>query len=188
MRIQVRGDHLEVTPALREYAEKKIGRLEKYFSTSNVQDAHVTLAVANSKHTVEVTMPLNGILLRAEERTSDMYASIDLVSDKLEKQIEKHKSKINRRMKQEGLKTLFKDGSSATKGSAVSLQEVEDPSAEQLVRTKRFAFKPMVIDEAILQMDLLGHDFFVFSNSESEEVNVVYKRKDGHYGLIEPTF
>lgn len=185
MRIQVRGDRLEVTPALRQYVEKKIGRLEKYFNASGV-DAHVTLAV-NGLHSVEVTIPINGYVLRAEDKSPDMYASIDLVSEKLEKQIAKYKAKVNGRMKQVGLKTLFKDGAATARGSSVSVEEVEETEVGTLVRTKRFAMKPMPVDEAILQMDLLGHDFFMFSNSDTEEVNVVYKRRDGHYGLIEPT-
>lgn len=177
MNIQVRGDHLDITDALQDYVEKKIGRLEKYFDMPAKNEVQVTLSVEKDTHTVEVTMPIGGVILRAEEKSPDMYASIDLVAEKLEKQIEKHKTKLNRRFRQEGIRTYFKDTGSA----AVA----DDP---EVVRVKRFAVKPMPIEEAILQMDLLGHDFFVFSNAETDEVNVVYKRKDGQYGLIEPTF
>lgn len=179
MKIQVRGDHhLEVTDALKDYAVKKIGRLEKFFDRPESVEVQVTLSVKKDTHTVEVTMPLGGIILRAEEKSPDMYASIDLVVEKLEKQINKHKSKLNRRFRQEGIRTYFKEAN----GTANVANEAS------IVRVKRFAIKPMPVEEAIMQMDLLGHDFFVFSNAETDEVNVVYKRKDGQYGLIEPTF
>ena len=184
MKIQVRGKHLDVTEALQSYVEKKIGRLEKYFHAPSNQTVTVTLSVIKDLHAVEVTMPLDGFVIRAEEKSGDMYASIDLVSDKLEKQIEKNKSKLNKRLKQEGIHTLFIEPGEAP--AAVTVAEEADE--DEVVRVKRFAVKPMPIDEAIMQMDLLGHDFFVFSNADTEEVNVVYKRKDGQYGLIEPTF
>lgn len=182
MKIQVRGNHLEVTEALHDYVDKKIGRLEKFFQNASGHAVHVTLSVVKDLHTVEVTLPFNGLVIRAEERSPDMYASIDAVSDKLETQIKKHKTKINKRMQQQGIHTLFKEADEAP--SRVAVEDSED----EVVRVKRFAIKPMPLDEAILQMDLLGHDFFVFSNAETEEVNVVYKRKDGQLGLIEPTF
>lgn len=184
MKIQVRGSNLEVTESLHSYAEKKIGRLEKYFHAPSTHTVHVTLSVIKDLHAVEVTMPLDhGIIIRAEERTGDMYASIDNVSEKLEKQIEKHKTKLARRLKLEGIHDLFKEVEAAPVGALTDREE-----DAEVVRTKRFAVKPMVIDEAIMQMDLLGHDFYVFSNADTEEVNVVYKRKDGQYGLIEPVF
>ncbi|MBL0389363.1 ribosome-associated translation inhibitor RaiA [Tumebacillus sp. ITR2] len=183
MKIQVRGNRLEVTEALQDYVEKKIGRLEKFFHDASGHAVHVTLSVVKSKdlHVVEVTLPFNGLVIRAEERSPDMYASIDAVSDKLETQIKKHKDKINQRMQQEGIHTLFKEM------EAVPTPAVADDE-DEIVRVKRFAIKPMPLDEAVLQLDLLGHDFFVFSNAETQEVNVVYKRKDGQLGLIEPTF
>jgi putative sigma-54 modulation protein len=182
MKIQVRGSNLEVTEALQNYAEKKIGRLEKYFQAPSVHSVNVTLSVVKDLHSVEVTMPLDGFVLRAEEKSPDMYASIDNVSEKLEKQIEKHKTKLNKRLRQEGIHSLFIEPAEAPAAVAVEAE------TDEVVRVKKFAIKPMPVDEAILQMDLLGHDFFVFSNAETEEVNVVYKRNDGQYGLIEPTF
>jgi putative sigma-54 modulation protein len=184
VKIQVRGNHLEVTEALHQYVDKKIGRLEKYFHAPTEQTVHVTLSVVKDLHSVEVTMPINGYVIRAEEKSGDMYASIDMVCDKLEKQIEKHKTKLNKRLRQEGIHSLFVEqgGDDAARVPA-GADELGD-----VVRVKKFAVKPMPVDEAIMQMDLLGHDFFVFSNAETEEVNVVYKRKDGQYGLIEPTF
>lgn len=187
MKIQLRGDRLQVTPALQEYVEKKIGRLEKYFDSPPNQKVQVTLSVLKEVHTVEVTMPVGGMVIRAEERSHDMYASIDLVTDKLEKQIDKHKTKINRRFREQVPQaSLFQDhGALAV---APFVDDDEDEEEDRIVRVKRFAMKPMPVEEAVLQMDLLGHDFFVFSNAETEEVNVVYKRKDGNYGLIEPEF
>lgn len=178
MNYNIRGERIEVTEALRDYVEKKVGKLEKYFDTPPTSDVSVTLSVTKDVHNVEVMIPMPGLLLRAEERNADMYASIDLVVDKLERQIRKHKTKVNRKFRQEGsIRTLFKD--------QPGVNGVEEDELE-LVRTKRFALKPMDIEEAILQMNLIGHNFFVFSNMDTEEVNVVYKRNDGKYGLIEP--
>jgi putative sigma-54 modulation protein len=179
MNYNIRGQHFQVTDALRDYVEKKLSRLDKYFETPVASDINVTLSVTKGKHTVEVTIPLIGVMLRAEEKSEDMYASIDLVTDKLERQIRKHKTKVNRKFRQgSGVRSLFRE-----EGSAVSVLEEEDEL--ELVRTKRFNLKPMDVEEAILQMNMVGHNFFVFANIDSEEVNVVYKRSDGKYGLIE---
>lgn len=179
MNYTIRGQRFEVTDALRDYAEKKLSRLEKYFDPSITSEVNVTLSVTKGQHTVEVTIPISGMFLRAEERSEDMYASIDLVIDKLERQIRKHKTKLNRKLRQaSGNKVIFQD----TQSAVSVLDEEED---FELVRTKRFTFKPMDVEEAILQMNMLGHTFFVFSNSDTKTVNVVYKRSDGKYGLIE---
>lgn len=179
MNLNIRGENLEVTKALRDYVEKKLGRLDKYFDTPP-HSANVTLSVVRGQQNVEVTISLSGLLLRAEERKEDMYASIDLVVDKLERQIRKHKTKINRKfVKAGGLRNLFHEN-----GAAVNVADDDDDLA--VVRTKRFAMKPMDVEEAILQMDLLGHNFFVFANMDTNEINVVYRREDGRYGLIEP--
>jgi putative sigma-54 modulation protein len=181
MKYNIRGENLDVTEALGDYVEKKLGKLERYFEAPPTSEVHVTLSVAREMNNVEVTIPLTGVLLRAEERGSDMYASIDLVLDKLERQIRKHKTKANRRIRQESeYKNYFKVDSG---GSSV----MEDEDEFELVRTKQFNLKPMDVEEAILQMNMIGHNFFVFSNADaSEHVNVVYKRHDGKYGLIEP--
>ncbi len=179
MNIMIRGENIEVTPALRDYVEKKVGRVERYFDPEATNGIHVTLKVLKEEHTVEVTIPLPGLLLRAEDSSEDMYASIDSVIDKLERQIRKHKTKVNRKFRDEGgLKSLFLEGVGGS-------PEVEEDDLK-IVRTKSFHLKPMDAEEAILQMNLIGHNFFVFSNAETDEVNVVYKRKDGRYGLIEP--
>jgi len=171
MQIIIRGKNVEVTPALREYVDEKVGRLTRYFD--NLREAIVALSVERGRHVVEVTVFLNEnrIILRGEEASNDMYASLDLVVEKLERQIEKYKTRINKIV--------------LPKEIGASKQELENG---KIVKTKRFAVKPMDSEEAVMQMNLLGHDFFVFFNSESEEVNVVYKRKDGNYGLIEPEF
>ncbi|CAM3530517.1 ribosome hibernation-promoting factor, HPF/YfiA family [Marinicrinis lubricantis] len=183
MRFHIRGKDMELTTALREYVEKKLSKLEKYFDTPLTSDVHVTLSVVRDRQKVEVTIPLSGVLLRAEEKSEDMYASIDLVLDKLERQIRKHKTKLNRKLRQQGSpRVLFKENAET---SSVAVAEQLDDDYE-LVRTKSFDLKPMDVEEAILQMNMIGHSFFVFANMDTEEVNVVYKRNDGRYGLIEP--
>ncbi|HHV58241.1 MAG TPA: ribosome-associated translation inhibitor RaiA [Firmicutes bacterium] len=174
MRITVRGKNIEITPALRDYVEKKMGKLPKLLD--DITEATVTLGVERDRHMVEVTVPVGGRLLRGEVASGDMYASIDMVIEKLEKQIEKYKTRLARKVKNGSVLDL-------AAGVGGHPADEEEP---HLVRTKRFAVKPMPVDEALLQMNLLGHDFFVFRNAETEEVNVVYRRRDGNYGLIEP--
>ena len=176
--IAIRGKNIDVTPALRDYVEKRIGKITKYFEM--LGEISVVLTVEKGRHIVEVTVPANGIILRGEEATSDMYTSIDLVIEKLEKQIEKYKTKLERRLRGKGFKAELVTPVAAP----ASVDEDEFP----LVKTKRFAVKPMDVQEAIMQMNLVHHDFYVFINSDSEDVNVVYRRKDGAYGLIEPNY
>ncbi len=178
MRIEVRGKNIELTNALREYVEKRLSKLERFID--DLKEAQVTLSVEGDSHRVEVTIPLNGVILRGEEKTDDMYSSVDLVVDKLEKQIDKYKTRIYRRYRGAGLKKAVVE--------LPPVKEEEKEEAAKVVRTKRFALKPMDVEEAIMQMNLLGHSFFVFFNAESGEVNVLYRRKDGNYGLIEPEF
>ncbi len=175
MKMNVRGKNIEITPALREYVEKRVGKITKYFDA--LGDISAVLKVEKGHHIVEVTVPINGMLLRGEESTNDMYTSIDLVVDKIEKQIEKYKTKISRKLR-----------TGTFKGELVPNFDESDNEDYKLVRTKRFAVKPMAAEEAIMQMDLIHHDFFVFMNADTEEVNVIYRRKDGNYGLIEPEF
>ena len=171
MAISVRGKNIEVTPALKEYVVKRIGKVTKYFDS--LGEITAVLTVEKGRHIVEVTVPVNGILLRGEEATTDMYTSIDLVIEKLEKQIEKYRTRLARRMR---------EGVFRTELVPTSVDEEEI----RIVKSKRFPIKPMDVEEAIMQMNLINHDFYVFTNSESEDVNVVYRRRDGHYGLIEP--
>jgi len=171
MKVQVRGKNIPVTDALREYTEKRVKKLNRFMD--GFREANVVLSVQKDDHKVEVTTFIDsGIILRGEETTEDMYASVDLVVDKLEKQIEKYKGRLVKRGR-----VL---GNNLPEGSK------KDGDEPRVVRTKRFAVKPMSTDEAILQMNLLGHSFFVFLNADTEEVNVLYLRNDGNYGLIEP--
>lgn len=176
MKVQVSGKNVEISEALRKYAETKVAKVGKFFAT-NPSAAHVSMVIERGMHIVDVTVQLKDLLLRGEERTNDMYASVDGAVEKIERQILKYKTRINRRLRAEN---------EVVAGPVAGVEElVEEP---RVVRTKRFAIKPMSVDEAVMQMDLLGHDFYVFSNAETEEVNVVYRRKDGNYGLIEPEF
>jgi putative sigma-54 modulation protein len=187
MKYIVRGNHIEVTNALHSFVEKKLGRLEKYFDVTQKADAHVVLSVLKDKHKVEVTIPLPSLLLRAEESSEDMYASVDLVVEKLERQIRKFKTKVNRRLRHDvTLRSSFTEDPFTYANTKTAVMDEEESAEFAVVRTKRFNFKPMGTEEAVLQMNLLGHNFFVFSNAHTDQINVVYKRKDGKYGLIEP--
>ncbi|WP_458121131.1 ribosome hibernation-promoting factor, HPF/YfiA family [Paenibacillus sp. Z6-24] len=188
MNFAIRGQHFDVTDAIKDYVDKKLNRLERYFDSPPVSDGMVTLSSNRGRFTVEVTIPLPGLLLRAEDRSEDMYASIDSVVDKLERQIRKHKTKLNRKFRQndENLKSFFVEDPTAASLAVDEDADVEVESDEfEIVRNKRFLLKPMDVEEAILQMNLIGHTFFVFSNINSQQVNVVYRRDDGKYGLIE---
>jgi len=179
MNINVRGKNIEATPALVDYAHKKLGKLDKHFDKST--DIQVVLSVIREEHIVEVTVYLNGLILRGEESTGDMYASIDMVVDKLERQIKKYKTRMNKSLRQSGTRTM------SEKHASLEAEERMESEEPQIVRTKRFPLKPMTVEEAIMQMDMIGHNFFVFANADNNDtINVVYKRKDGNYGLIEP--
>lgn len=178
LNFNIRGENIEVTPAIREYVENKVDKIERYFSNGVDANANVNLKVYNDKQTkVEVTIPMKNVTLRAEERHNDMYAAVDLIVDKLERQIRKHKTKVNRKFRER-------------EGTGVYFAQVNsEPAAEeeefQVVRTKQFDLKPMDQEEAILQMNLLGHDFYIYTDAETNGTNIVYKRKNGKYGLIE---
>ena len=190
----VRGENIEVTPAIREYVESKVGKVEKYFDEVPEANAHVNLKIYSDRTgKAEVTIPLPNIVLRAEETSPDLYGSIDLVSDKLERQMRKYKTKINRkfRRQQTGLPdAISPDLLEETKDLDDEINEevnggVDESEAIRIVRTKRFDLKPMNAEEAVLQMEMLGHDFFVFLDDDTHSTNIVYKRDDGDYGLIE---
>ena len=176
MRFIVSGKNIEVTEALREKVTKKMGRLEKFFNPGT--EVHVTMSVEKTRHIIEVTIPFNGVVLRAEEANDDMYTSIDKVIDLLERQIRRYKTRLEKSLHE----------AAYVPGNFTIRDEVEEEHEFNIVRTKKFAIKPMSVEEAVLQMNLLGHEFFMFSNAETNEVNVVYKRKDGNYGLIEPAY
>lgn len=178
MNFIVSGKNINVTEALRDRVVKKLGKLDKFFLPDT--EAHVTLSVEKTRQIVEVTILFNGMILRAEVANDDMYASIDKAVDVLERQIRKNRTRLEKRLRQEG----FAAGS--VKEDLAN--EIDEENEFKVVRSKKFAIKPMDVEEAILQMNLLGHEFFVFSNADTKQVNVVYRRKDGNYGLIEPEF
>lgn len=176
MRFMISGVHVQVTPALKDKVLEKLGKIEKYFKADT--EAQVTLKVEKQRHIIEVTIPFNGTVLRAEHISDDMYEAIDEVLAILEKQIHKYRGKIIDRHRDQ---TLFSPEFLNTDDTEV------DPQLK-IQKTKRFAIKPMDEEEAVLEMELLGHSFYVFRNAETDEVNVVYKRRNGSYGLIEPEF
>ncbi|MHB0976707.1 MAG: ribosome hibernation-promoting factor, HPF/YfiA family [Candidatus Aquicultorales bacterium] len=188
MEVIVKGRHVEITDALKKYAEDKVSRLSRYFDKIN--QIEVELMVERNPslpnpQTAEVTLITKGPLIRAKVATDNMYASIDGVTDKLERQIKKFKGKLYSSHKISpglGEFSLEHAPGGTSENGAVEAEE------HQVVRVKRISLKPMTTDEATLQMELLGHDFFIFINSETDEVNVVYKRRDKNYGLIEPVF
>jgi putative sigma-54 modulation protein len=182
LNFNIRGENIEVTPAIREYVEGKVEKVERYFNEDLNANANVNLKVYNDRQTkVEVTIPMKNLTLRAEERHDDMYAAVDLIVDKLERQIRKHKTKVNRRYRgNEGAGLYF---AQTAQLEQEALQQAEDEYA--VVRTKQFDLKPMDQEEAILQMNMLGHDFYIYTDAESNGTNIVYKRRDGKYGLIE---
>ena len=175
MRYTITGRNINVTPGIRRAVEEKIGKLDRYFNPDT--EVIVTLSVQKDKQKIEVTIPVKGNIIRAEESSSDMYVSIDLVEEIIERQLKKYKNKI-----------IDKKQSAQSFSDFFINEEAEDEEEIQIVKTKRFGIKPMDPEEACVQMELLNHNFYVFLNAETEEVNVVYKRKGHSYGLIEPEF
>ena len=171
MKFNIRGKKLEVTDALKSYIEEKLGKLDKYFTNTDNISATILIKVAGKSQIVEVTINTHGLILRGEEANKDLYASIDFVTDKIERQIRKNKTKIHKKVSKDWIK----------------LDKEEDEKEEKVdvVRRKTIDTKPMNEEEAILQMDLLDHDFFVYKDSEDGTIKVVYKRKDTGYGILE---
>ena len=175
MKFIISGTNIDVTEGLRSAVQDKLGKLEKYFTSDT--EIHVTLSVEKERQKIEVTIPVKGNIIRSEQVSSDMYVSIDLVEEVIERQLRKYKNKIVDKQQ---------EGSNFQK-AFLENEFVEDEEVK-IIRTKRFGIKPMYPEDACVQMELLGHNFFVFYNAETEQINVVYKRKDGAYGLIEPEF
>ena len=173
MNINIRGDKIAVTDAIKAYIKEKLAKLDKYFEDPSTVDAHVLIRSKNNKDTIEVTIPAKGFTLRAEESNVDLYAAIDEVQEVLERQIRKNKTRLNSR-KNEVSEISF----------AFIEEEVEDEQDSQIVKRKSVETKPMSEEEAILQMELLGHDFFVYKDADEECIAVLYKRKDNNYGII----
>ena len=176
MRFIISGKNIDVTKGLRSNIEQKLGKLERYFTPET--EIIVTLSVEKERQKIEVTIPVKGNIIRSEQVSDDMYVSIDLVEEVIERQLRKYKNKLIDK---------HQEGGSFQSEFMEEEAELEDGEIK-IVRTKRFGMKPMFPEDACVQMELLGHNFFVFSNAETDEVNVVYKRKDGAYGLIEPEF
>ena len=174
MKLNIRGDKLEITDAIRNYVVDKIGRLDKYFKDSDI-NANVLLKVKGNRQIIEVTVPTDKYILRSEEENNDLYAAIDLVVDKLEGQIRKNKTKL----KKQNIDNKYKDFN-----FDYEIDEDEENN-DVIVKHKEIEMKPMDSEEAILEMELLGHSFFVYKDVETGNINVLYKRKDGNYGLIE---
>ncbi len=172
----IKGKHVSVTQAMQEMAKKKLRKFEKFFKPD--AEANVMFKVEKDRNIFEVSIYSGGTIIRAEECSSDMYTSMDLVVEKLERQIRKHKTRLGKKIHQDEMIPQNFD----------IREDIDEDTDYKIVKTKRFSIKPMDLEEAILQMNLLSHNFFVFINAETETVNVIYKRNDGGYGLIEPEF
>ena len=173
MKFTIIGRNIEVTPGLRSAVEDKIGKLEKYFHPET--QVYVTLSVEKDRQKIEVTIPVKGNIIRSEQTSNDMYVSIDLVEEIIERQLKKYKTKL-----------IAQHQSGGSFQPSYMENDYEEEEEIRIVRTKKFDIKPMYPEDACVQMELLGHNFFVCCNAETDEVNVVYKRKGNTYGLIEP--
>jgi putative sigma-54 modulation protein len=174
MKIKITGKGMNISDYLRGVVQKKAEKLGRYFKPET--EMSVMLTMEKNRQIAEVTVPIDGILLRTEEATGDMYSSIDAMLKKLERMIRKHRTRLERRLHEDAFKLE----------AAVYEHLDEDEQNPALVRSKKFSMKPMDIEEAMMQMELIGHSFFVFRNAETNDVNVLYLRNDGNYGLIEP--
>ncbi|MGL4606549.1 MAG: ribosome hibernation-promoting factor, HPF/YfiA family [Eubacteriaceae bacterium] len=177
MKFTIYGKNMHVSEGLKETLKKKFSKFDRYFSQET--EVYATFSKEKNYQMLEVTIPVGKTILRAEEKSDDMVTAIEEVVNKLEGQLRKHKTKLQKKHMDEAQRFQLDE-----------IEEVEDPEEfePKVLRTKKFAIKPMTVDEATLQMELLGHDFFVFLNGNTDDINVVYMRKDGNYGLIEPTF
>ena len=175
MKFIISGKNLDVTDGLKAAIEEKIGKLERYFTPET--EVHVTLSVEKERQKIEITIPMKGNIVRAEQVSDDMYVSIDLVEEVIERQLRKYKNKL-----------VDRQQSAASLSKAFIEEGIEEDDEIKIIRSKKFGMKPMDPEEACIQMDLLGHNFYVFRNAATDEVNVVYKRKGNTFGLIEPEF
>jgi len=174
MDISVTFRHLESTDALRDYAREKVSRIKKYVGTP--ADVAVVLSLEKHRHQAEITLNTNGITVNAKDVTEDMYAAIDLAVDKLERQVKKHKEKIKD----------HKPAEWTARYNIVSSEPALPAQGERIIKTESIFIKPMSVDEAIMQIDVMNNDFLVFTNAQTQKVNVLYRRRDGNLGLIEP--
>lgn len=174
MKFNIHGKKIEVTDSIKDYIESKIGRLDKYFEDASNINATVAIKLVGNKQVVEVTINTHSFVIRGEEANNDLYAAIDLVSDKIERQIRKNKTRMHKKISKEKIKDFNLEYDNET-----------EEKNDIIVKRKVIETKPMDEEEALLQMELLGHDFFVFKNANTDEFNILYKRKDGNYGIIE---
>jgi putative sigma-54 modulation protein len=174
MRYNIRGEKVEITDAIRSYIEDKIGKLDKYFDEAESINANVVIKVRGKEQKIEITVPAMHYTLRSEESHDDLYAAIDLTVDKLERQIRKNKTKINSKIKKNIIQNFEMD-----------LEDSFEEDDTKVLKRKKVDMKPMDEEEALLQMNMLGHSFFVFKNVDTDSVCVLYLRKDGNYGIIE---
>lgn len=170
MKYLIRGEKVQVTDSIKDYIEEKLSKMDKYLDNPENVEAKILIKVKGVEQRVEVTIQTKGYFLRAEEAHSDLYAAIDLIIDKLERQFRKYKTKLLDKSRQENIQDSF---------------DIEEAVEEEIVKRKKIYLKPMDEEEAIMQMELLGHTFFVFKNIETDTICVIYKRHDGNYGLIE---
>ena len=177
MKFIIIGKNIDVTPGLKDAVESKLGKLQRYFTPDT--EIHVTLSVQKEHQKIEVTIPVKGHIIRSEQESNDMYVSIELVEEVIERQLKKYKNKlIDKKRNAADFAPEYVDED----------EEIFEDEEVKIIRAKKFGIKPMNAEEACVQMELLGHEFYVFLNSDTNEVNVVYKRRDGAYGLIEPEF
>ena len=174
MKYSIRGEKIEITDAIKSYIEQKIGKLDKYFENADGITANVLVKIRDKVQKIEITVPAQQYTLRSEEANEDLYAAIDLTVDKLERQIRKNKTKINSKIKKNLIQNFELD-----------LEDNFEEETSKVLKRKKVDMKPMDEEEAIMQMNLLGHSFFVFKNSETDSISVVYQRKDGNYGIID---
>jgi len=174
MRITITGRNIELTQGIKDAVEEKLSKLDKYFTPDT--DVNVTLSVDKERQKIEVTIPIKGHVIRSEQISSDMYVSIDMVEETIERQLKKYRTKLVDK----------KQSGSSFQVDYIEADFTEEDEAGEIVRTKRIGMKPMFPEDACIEMELTGHDFFVFRNAETDEINVVYKRKGNTYGLIEP--
>lgn len=170
MKYLIRGEKVQVTDSIKDYIQEKLSKMDKYLDNPENIEAKILIKVKGVEQRVEVTIQTKGYFLRAEEAHSDLYAAIDLIIDKLERQFRKYKTKLLDKSRQENIQDSF---------------DIEEAVEEEIVKRKKIYLKPMDEEEAIMQMELLGHTFFVFKNIETDTICVIYKRHDGNYGLIE---
>jgi putative sigma-54 modulation protein len=185
MRLQVKGRHIDVTDSLFQYAEKKLGKMARHLSDESRCELELIVEhnpSISENQVAEATVWTKGPVMRARESSTDMYASIDLVAEKLERQVKRYREKRTRRQAEH-----IAQHHNHTQDEPTPVATLPEEDESMIVKTKQFNMKPMSEEEALLQLELIGHDFFVFVNAESDEVNVIYKRRDGNYGLIEPT-